>query len=67
MVFPSIRSFQEITLLNANNIYKIPKESTNNCIRSSESFSRASKISSKKTFRKIISKQNNSYQYPIAS
>lgn len=67
MVFPSIRSFQEISFINSQEIYQIPKINLNKNIKFTQSISSVSRIKPKRTSRKFTNKTYKRYQHLIAS
>ena len=67
MVFPSIRSFQEISLINVQPINKISKEIHNRYIQNSGTLSQPSKYVSNHSSRKMRLRNNFKSDFPIAS
>ena len=70
MVFPSIRSFQEISLIPLSNFRQEKKgkpSSSINISKLSNSDIKGRTILDKRSLRKSIGRFNKDFQYPIAS
>ena len=70
MVFPSIRSFQEISLIPLSNFGQEKKETPSSYINISnlsKSDIKGRKIFAKRTLRKSVGRLKKDFQYPIAS
>ncbi len=67
MVFPSIRSFQEITLINYPKNHSSLQDNFNPSRKVSDPLYKSFKFSSKKYLRNLRAKKYKTYQHPIAS
>ena len=67
MVLPSIRSFEELSMINLSKEKNIVKSTSISFIQTSRSLEKPSKFISKHRLKKLNNKNVRNYEYPIAS
>jgi len=67
MVFPSIRSFQELSIAHSSYCSQSIKELANGSSKDSQANQKKSNITSKRLIKKSILRLKENFEYPLAS